>query len=314
MTRTPLVVALLSAGLATAGLAASKEAAPTFVGPGACASCHTQETNIWKGTKHHRSFDAVETSPKCKDILAVVGDAKTVKGSATCALCHFTMVATGGGKPAAKSGPSCENCHGAASSWIKVHAEYGKGATKETESQEHRLERRLASARAGMRSPRELFDIASSCAQCHGMTHPGLSGEVLAKMLEAGHPLEPEWELVRYSQGSVRHRYYPVGSSTENHTMTAGELSRMFVVGQAVRLLSATRALEKSKDPGYRAAQKQRAAGARDALEPVKALPEVEAFLAKPTEATARRVAETAAARDLSEELASKLPHQTTYK
>lgn len=314
MTRIPILLVLLAAPLATAALAASKDADGAFVGPGACASCHLQETNVWKGTKHYKGFDGAEANPKHKDILAVVGDSKSMKTSATCTLCHFTMVSSGGGKPLAKAGPSCESCHGAASEWIKVHADFGKGVTKEKESEQHRLERRLAANKAGMRSPRELFDIASSCAQCHGMAHPGLSGEVLAKMLEAGHPLEPQWELVRYSQGSVRHRFYPVGSGTENHTMTAGELARMFVVGQAVRLVSATRALEKSKDPGYRAAQKQRAQDARDALDPVKELPEVAALLATPTEETARRVAETASARDLSDELSGKLPHQTTYK
>lgn len=314
MTRTPLVLALTSVWLAAAAIAVAKDAPPAFVGAGACASCHPQETVVWKGTKHHKSYDAAEANPKHKDILATVGDGKSMKTSPTCTLCHFSLVGSGGGKPVAKSGPSCESCHGAASEWVKVHADYGKGATKETESEQHKLERRLAALKASMRSPRELFDIATSCAQCHGMAHAALTGQVLAKMLEAGHPLEPEWELVRYSQGTVRHRFYPVGSGTENLTMTEGERARMFVVGQAVRLLSATRALEKSRDPGYRAAQKQRIAQAQDALAPVKDLPEIGAFLARPTEEAARSVAKTAAARDLSGKLSSKLPHPTTYK
>lgn len=310
MTRSILV---MLAAAVTAASAAPKTAG-TFVGANACASCHVQETAVWKATRHHASFDAAETNPKYKDILAVVGDSKSMKTSATCTLCHFTMVPSGGGKPAAKSGPSCESCHGAASGWVKVHGDYGKGVTKETESKAHALERQMKSELAGMRAPRNLFEIASSCAECHGMAHPALEGTVLAKMLEAGHPLEPEFELVRYSQGTVRHRFYPVGSNGENHVMSAAERARMFVVGAAVRIVSATLALDKSKDPGYRAAQKQRIDDAKDALEPVKALPEVAELLARPTPEAARKVADTAAARDLSKELGSKLPDPSTYK
>lgn len=312
VTRQFFVPALLATAV-TVAVAAPKSPG-TFVGPTACASCHVQETNVWKGTRHHASFDAVESNPKYKEILAVVGDSKSMKTSATCTICHFTMVASGGGKPAAKSGPSCESCHGAASGWLKVHGDYGKGATKDTETKAHALERQMQSELAGMRAPRNLFDIASSCAECHGMAHPALDGTVLGKMLEAGHPLEPEFELVRYSQGTVRHRFYPVGSNGENHVMSAPERARMFLVGAAVRLVSATRALDKSKDPGYRAVQKQRIDDALDALGPVKSLPEVAALIAKPSTEAARKVADTAAARDLSKELGSKLPDPATYK
>ena len=311
MTRCLLVLGLVTALLS--GAQAEPEPASAFVGPGACAACHAQETAVWKGTKHHRSFESIESNPKHGDILAAVGE-RSMKTAATCTLCHFTMVSTGGGKRIAKSGPSCESCHGAAAGWVKVHADFGRGFSKETETPEHQRERRQRAAAAGMRSPHDLFDIASSCTQCHGMAHPGLDGAVLAKMLQAGHPFEPEWELVRYSQGSVRHRFYPVGVGTENRPMNAAERARMFVIGQAARLLSATQAFEKSSDPGYRAAQKQRADNARDALEPVKALPEVAELLARPTPESARRVAAVAAARDLSTEVSAKLPDPAIYK
>ena len=306
-------VLVVSLGLAGTSLAAGKATGVNVVGPAACASCHPRETEVWKGSKHFRAFDGVEKNPKFKDILAATGGA-SMKTSATCTLCHFTMVSSGGGKAVAKAGPSCEGCHGAAAGWVKIHGDYGKGFAPETEPAAHRDERRAKSVAAGMHAAQDLYDIASNCAVCHGLAHPDLASKTLEKMLEAGHPLEPEWELVRYSQGSVRHRFYPVGGPADNKEMTQAERSRMFVVGQAARLVSATRALDKSKDPGYRAAQKQRVANARDALAPVAKLPEVAALLAKPDDTSGRAVAAAVAGKDYSKELAGKLPDPGTYK
>jgi hypothetical protein len=87
------------------------------------------------------------------------------------------------------------------------------------------------------------------------MNHSGLDGDTLAKMLGAGHPLKTEFELVLYSQGSVRHRFYPPNVN-QNSEMTAPELARLFVEGQAAKLVSATDALSKSSDAKYQEVQK----------------------------------------------------------
>jgi len=98
--------------------------------------------------------------------------------------------------------------------------------------------KRIAEARkAGMVWSFMTYDIAANCSECHGLAHPKLSGEVLAKMLDAGHPSEPDFELVRYSQGTVRHRFYPPDYS-KNAEMSPAELARLFVVGQAAKLVS----------------------------------------------------------------------------
>ena len=56
---------------------------------------------------------------------------------------------------------------------------------------------------------------------------------VLAKMLDAGHPSEPEFELVRYSQGSVRHRYYPPDFE-KNSEMTLPQRLRCQKIGGTI--------------------------------------------------------------------------------
>ena len=55
--------------------------------------------------------------------------------------------------------------------------------------------------------PAQLFDVASNCMSCHGLANPALSAEHAAAMLDNGHPLKPDFELVAYSQGTVRHRF-----------------------------------------------------------------------------------------------------------
>ena len=157
------------------------------------------------------------------------------------------------------------------------------------------------------------YDIASNCNTCHGLAHPDLDGAVLATMLEAGHPINPDFELVAYSQGEVRHRFYPPDIST-NAQMNKAELARFYVVGQAAKLVSASAAAAKSDNPDYQAAQQTRISDATKALSAVTSVPEAGALIASPSEANARKLVAAIQDKDLSGEVGSLVPAQSTYK
>lgn len=285
------------------------------VGPKKCQECHRAEFRVWEGTKHFKSFREVHRSDKAKKILDAVGGSPNMKKNEVCTLCHYTLVQKSeGARPVARAGPSCESCHGAASEWMPIHGDYGGPAAKrETESKEHRSERIKASYRAGLVWPFLRYDIAMNCMSCHGLARKGLKPEILAKMLAAEHPLKPEFEFVRYSQGTVRHRFYPP-NLTVNAPMTPAQLSRAFVEGQAARLLSAARVLAGAKDAKFIAAQKERYSRAREALAALKSVPEAAAFIAKPGAEAARALIKAIRGKDLSAEVSRFLPDPKTYK
>lgn len=285
-------------------------AAPHFVGPKKCEECHTAEAKVWEGTKHFESFKTIHKNDKAKDIVEAVGD-KRMKRSDTCTICHYSEEQKdAGAKPKQVAGPSCESCHGAASDWINIHNDYGKGVKRDDEPADHKAARIKNAEAAGMVRPEKLFDVASNCMACHGLGREELDGKTAATMLDAGHPLKPDFELVRYSQGTVRHRFYPP-DVTVNKEMTPAEKSQMYVVGQAAALVSATAALSKSDHPKYKAAQEQRIATAKAALDAVKGqLPEAGALLADPSVANGRALSAAVKGKDLSGAVGGMLPKE----
>lgn len=302
---------LAAAGLMISGLVRPVSAEPFYQGPKTCQECHEAEYEIWEETKHAKSFKTVHKSDKAKGILEALG-AKSMKREATCGLCHYTMAQKeAGDKPKPRAGPSCESCHGASSDWIEIHNDYGgKDVKREQETPEHKAQRREQAAAAGIIWPTELFDVAGNCMTCHGLAHPDLDGATLATMLGAEHPLNPDFELVAYSQGSVRHRFYPPDVNT-NQEMTAAELARLFAAGQAAKLVSAAGAMSKSDDATYQAAQQKRMDDAKAALS---AIPEAAALVADPTEANGRAFAAAIADKDLSGAVGGMLPASSSYK
>lgn len=297
------------AGLFFGGVGITNTADAAFkVGAKKCQECHTAEAKVWEGTKHFKSFKAVHKDKRAKKIVKAVGD-KRMKKSDTCALCHYSLTQKdASAKPKATSGPSCESCHGAASDWIGVHNDYGKGVKRDSESAEHKAERIKKAEAAGMIRPERLFDVASNCMSCHGLANPSLDPKAAAAMLDNEHPLNPDFELVKYSQGSVRHRFYPP-DVTVNKEMTDAEKSQMYVIGQAAALVSATMAASNSDHPRYKAAQEKRAATAKAVLELVKGdVPEAATLLADPTPANGRALGEAVKGKDLSGAVGGKLP------
>lgn len=297
------------AGLLIGGFGVPNAASAAFkVGATKCQECHTAEAKVWEGTKHFKSYKSIHKDKRAKKIVKAIGD-KRMKKSETCAICHYTAAQKdASAKPKLVSGPSCESCHGAASDWIAIHNDYGKGVKRDGESAAHKADRIKKAIAAGMVRPERLFDVASNCMDCHGLANPALDAKDAAAMLDNEHPLNPNFELVEYSQGSVRHRFYPP-DVTVNKEMTDAEKSQMYVIGQAAALVSATNAISKSDHAKYKAAQEKRIATAKAALEAVKGqVPEAAKLLADPTAANGRALAEAVKGKDLSGAVGGKLP------
>jgi hypothetical protein len=293
-------------------------AEPFVKGAKLCEECHEEEFKVWSKTKHFKSFRSVHREPKDaskpspKKILKAVGGQKRMKRNKTCYLCHYTLQKKdAGAKHQVKSGTSCESCHGASSDYMDIHGDYGgKDVKREAESADHKAKRIADSKAAGLIWPSMKYEIAENCMTCHGLANPDLKADDLAKMLGAGHPINPEFELVKYSQGSVRHRHYPPDMKT-NAEMNPKEQAEFFVIGQAAALVSATSVMSKSSEAKYIEAQKKRAANAKTALSGVA---EAAELLASPSRANALKLAAAIAGKDLTGAVGSKLPAKEDYK
>jgi len=288
---------------AAAQVALPAIAGPANVGPEKCEKCHRDETKVWDGTAHAKSFKTIHKHKTGKKILKAVGE-KRMKRSEICATCHYTTVEDGGkSKPVA--GPSCESCHGKASEWIAIHNDYGgAGVKREQESAEHKAARIQKAKAAGMIRPEMLYDVAANCMSCHGLANENLSGEHASAMLDNGHPLNTNYEIVEYSQGTVRHRFYPP-DVTVNKEMTKTEMARFYVIGQAAALVSATEAIKKTQHAKYVEGQNKRIAKAKSILSKV---PEASALLAAPSAEAGRALADAIADKDLTAIVGGELP------
>ena len=200
----------------------------------ACASCHANEVAVWKTTPHYRTFEELSRRPQAKQICRNMG-VRSPKRSNLCISCHYT-VKHKNGKDRPVSGISCESCHGAAKDWLTEHNNYGSPtATKSSESPAMRDQRLAKSAELGMRNTRNLYDIASSCHNCHTVPN-----EKLVNV--GGHRAATEkFELVAYSQGLMRHNFLR-GNNTTNVQSSRERLRVMYVVGLIADLEYSTRA------------------------------------------------------------------------
>ncbi|MEM8733318.1 MAG: cytochrome c family protein, partial [Planctomycetota bacterium] len=172
-----------------------------------CEKCHASEVAVWKKTPHHQTFLTLHRRPEAKQIADRMGIA-SFKSDSSCIRCHYTMQSDHSDMEAI-SGISCESCHGAAKNWVDVHNDYG-GATRETESPEHRVARLRQSIGGGMRNPINVYLVAQSCYRCH--TVPD---EKLVNV--GGHkPGSLDFEIVSWSQGSIRHNFVRTNGTTND--------------------------------------------------------------------------------------------------
>ena len=120
-------------GFAAEGAVATDSA--KIVGPNACAECHKQEAEAWKGTHHFKTFREMPRNTEANEIAEKMG-VRRIKSESLCLNCHFT-VQQKNNKEEPVAGISCESCHGAGKDWIKVHSGFsGKKENTETKAEE----------------------------------------------------------------------------------------------------------------------------------------------------------------------------------
>jgi hypothetical protein len=220
-------------GFAADGAVASDPA--KTVGPNACAECHKQEVEAWKGTHHFKTFREMPRKTQANEIAEKMG-VRRIKSESLCLNCHFT-VQQKNNKEEPVSGISCESCHSAGQDWIKVHSGFsGKTAQTETKAEEE-ARWKLADSK-GMIRPRALYQLAKNCYGCHVVPQEDLVNK-------GGHKAGSAFELVSWSQGEVRHNtWYSKGK--DNVPASAARKRMLYLVGLGVELETALRAVGKA--------------------------------------------------------------------
>lgn len=208
-------------------------------GPEACAECHEKTTEIWKKTHHAKTFKELPRREKSDEIAKNLG-VKRIKTAAECSGCHFTAELREQ-KPSAIAGISCESCHSAGRDWIDVHSDFGgKDIDAESETAEHRIQRYQQSEAAGMIRPANIEGLIRNCYSCHM-----ISDERLVNV--GGHSSSSAFEIVRWSQGEVRHN---VWYSDDNGESSIERRRVMFMLGQVLNYEYALRALATATQNG----------------------------------------------------------------
>ncbi len=235
--------------------AVASDAAKT-VGPNACAECHKQEAEAWKGTHHFKTFREMPRNLEANKIAEKMG-VRRVKSESLCLNCHFT-VQQKNDKKEPVAGISCESCHSAGQDWIKVHSGYsGKKAETETKAEKD-ARWKLADAK-GMIRPASLYELAKNCYSCHVVPQEELVNK-------GGHKAGSTFELVSWSQGEVRHNTWH-SKGKDNAPASAARKRMLYLVGLGVELETALRAVGKAtaRKP-YAFEMAKRADGARKQL------------------------------------------------
>jgi hypothetical protein len=206
-----------------------------IVGPNACAECHKQEVEAWKGTHHFTTFREMPRNTAAREIAEKMG-VRRIKSESLCLNCHFT-VQLKNDREEPVAGISCESCHGAGKDWIKVHSGFsGKKENTETKAEEEA--RWKLSDSKGMIRPRAIYQLAQNCYGCHVVPEEDLVNK-------GGHRAGSDFELVSWSQGEVLHNtWYSKGK--ENVPASAARKRMLYVVGLGVELETALRAVGKA--------------------------------------------------------------------
>jgi len=224
---------LMIFGFAASGAVASDPA--KIVGANACAECHKEEAEAWKGSHHFKTFRDLPRNTKANEIADKMG-VRRVRTDRLCASCHFT-VQQKNNRDEAVSGISCESCHGAGRDWIKIHSGFS-GKTVLFESKAEEKERWKLSDSKGMIRPRSFYQLAKNCYACHVVPQEDLVNK-------GGHKAGSAFDLVSWSQGEVRHNtLYSKGR--ENVPSSAARKRMLYLVGIGVELETALRAVGKA--------------------------------------------------------------------
>jgi hypothetical protein len=206
-----------------------------IVGPNACAECHKEEVEAWKGTHHFKTFREMPRNSEANEIAEKMG-VRRIKSESLCLNCHFT-VQQKNDKEEPVAGISCESCHSAGKDWIKVHSGFsGKKENTETKAEEEA--RWKLSDSKGMIRPRAIYQLAKNCYGCHVVPQEDLVNK-------GGHRAGSDFELVSWSQGEVLHNTWY--SEDKDNVPASAERKRMlYLVGLGVELETALRAIGKA--------------------------------------------------------------------
>jgi Cytochrome c554 and c-prime len=221
---------LLIFGLATDATVASDQA--KIVGPNACAECHKQETEAWKGTHHFTTFRDMPRRKEANEIAEKMG-VQRIRSESLCLTCHYT-VQEKDSKSQPIAGISCESCHSAGQDWIKVHSQFS-GKTEKTETKAEAEARWKLADGKGMIRPSSLYRLAKNCYGCHVVPQEDLVNK-------GGHPAGSTFELVSWSQGEVRHNTWH-SKGKQNVPASAARKRMLYLVGLGVELETAIRAV-----------------------------------------------------------------------
>lgn len=231
-----ILLCLLALFSCTQSMAQEYHVEPTKVkGPDACGECHKETVSAWKETHHSSTFTLMPRSDEAREIADKMG-IKRIKSESDCLGCHFTL-ALEENEPTPISGISCESCHGAGTDWIDVHSDFGgKDITADTEDPAHKVQRYADSEAAGMIRPSNLYDLAANCYSCHTVPNERLVNV-------GGHAAGSNFELVRWSQGEVRHNLW----YSDNNTEASLERRRqLYLIGKMLEFEYALRGVAKA--------------------------------------------------------------------
>ncbi len=202
------------------------------LGPNACAECHKQEAEAWKATHHFKTFREVPRRPKANEIAEKMGVSR-IRSEGVCLTCHYTVQDKDNQKQPI-AGISCESCHGAGESWIKIHSGYS-GKTEKSETKAEKDARFKLAASKGMIRPSSLYHLAKNCYGCHVVPQEDLVNK-------GGHPAGSDFELVSWTQGEVRHNTWH-SKGKQNVPASAPRRRMLYLVGLGVELETGLRAI-----------------------------------------------------------------------
>src|SRR5215510_14891623 len=220
-------------GFAAQGTVASDLA--KIVGPNACAECHKQEAEAWKGTHHFKTFREMPRRKEANEIAEKMG-VQRIRSESLCLSCHYT-VQQKENKKQPIAGISCESCHSAGEDWIKVHSGFS-GKTEKTETKAEREARLKLADSKGMIRPSSLYRLAKNCYSCHVVPQEDLVNK-------GGHTAGSALELVSWSQGEVRHNTWH-SKGKENTLANAPRKRMLYLVGLGVELETGIRAVSRA--------------------------------------------------------------------
>ena len=240
-----------------------------IVGPNACAECHKQEAEAWKGSHHFKTFREMPRRKEANEIAEKMGVSR-IRSEGLCLNCHYTVQEKENNKQPI-AGISCESCHSAGGDWIKIHSGFS-GKTEKTETKAEKEARWKLADSKGMIRPSSLYRLAKNCYSCHVVPQEDLVNK-------GGHPAGSAFELLSWSQGEVRHNTWH-SKGKENVLPSAARKRMLYLVGLGVELETGVRAVSRATGRKFYAfemakrvdrARKQLAAAAKA----VPAVPEI---------------------------------------